>query len=240
MTASQAAEVEAQATSQAVPPSVVSEAPRSTWGGEAELGLIVTRGNTDTDSLNMKLRVENKRPKWRHKLQLKALESSDRDVTTAKSYEALWRTEYLLDDNDYLFGSARYEDDRFSGYDYRATEVIGYGHQFLKRKDMQLKGEFGVGSRQTKNIDGPRNDETIARVGLDYTWQFTDTSSFKENVFVEHGEENTFTESITELTVRINSQLAMKLGVTVKNNSDPPVGAVNTDTKTAVTLVYDF
>ncbi len=213
---------------------------KSTWKGAAELGLLMTRGNTETDSLNLKVRLENSREKWHHKLEVKVLQASEHNTTTAESYEALGRSEYLLDDNDYLFGSLRYEDDRFSGYDQRTTEVFGYGHQFLKRDDMTLKGEFGLGARQTENTDGTEQDEGIIRVGLNYNWQITRTSSFMENFFVEHGEENTATESVTELTVRINEKLAMKLGITVKNNSDPPVGIRNTDTKTAVTLVYDF
>jgi putative salt-induced outer membrane protein len=213
---------------------------KSQWNGAAELGFLMTRGNTQTESLNLAARLENTRLKWHHKVEFKALQASEQSATTAESYEATGRTEYLLDDNDYLFGSLRYQDDRFSGYDRRTTEVLGYGHQYLKRPDMKLKGEFGVGARQTDNTDNTRSDEGILRVGLNYSWEITKTSSFKEDIFVEHGEENTATESVTELTVKINSKLAMKLGVTVKDNSNPPVGIKNTDTKTAVTLVYDF
>ncbi|MGD8575965.1 MAG: DUF481 domain-containing protein [Thiohalophilus sp.] len=216
------------------------EAPVVKWDASAELGFIMNRGNTDTDSLNAKLRVENSRPKWRHKAEVKVLQASDQGTKTADSYELTGRSEYLLDDNDYLFGSLRYEDDRFAGYDRRTTEVVGYGHQYLKRPDMHLKGEFGAGGRQTENTDGSSESEGIVRVGLDYKWDITKTSSFNEVVFVEYGDSNTYTESVTEMTVKINASLAMKVGVTVKHNSDPPVDIKNTDTRTAVTLVYDF
>lgn len=212
----------------------------SQWNGSAELGFLMTRGNTQTDSLNLAAKLENTRRKWHHIVEFKALQASEQNVSTAESYEATGRTEYLLDDNDYIFGSLRYQDDRFSGYDRRTTEVGGYGHQFLKRPDMKLKGEFGAGARQTKNTDNTREDEGILRVGLNYNWEITKTSSFNQDIFVEHGNVNTATESVTALTVKINSKLAMKLGVTVKDNSHPPVGFKNTDTKTAVTLVYDF
>lgn len=212
----------------------------SQWNGAAELGFLMTRGNTQTDSLNLAARLENTRVKWHHKVEFKALQASEQNVTTAESYEVTGRTEYLLNDNNYLFGSLRYQDDRFSGYDRRTTEVLGYGHQFLKRPDMKLKGEFGAGARQTDNTDNTRDNEGILRVGLNYNWEITKTSSFNQDIFVEHGEVNTATESVTALTVKINSKLAMKLGITVKDNSNPPVGIKNTDTKTAVTLVYDF
>jgi len=213
---------------------------KSQWNGSAELGFLMTRGNTQTDSLNLAAGLENTRLKWHHKVEFKALQASEQNVSTAESYEATGRTEYLLDDNDYIFGSLRYQDDRFAGYDRRTTEVLGYGHQFLKRPDMKLKGEFGAGARQTKNTDNTRDDEGILRVGLNYTWEITKTSSFNEDIFIERGVVNTATESVTALTVKINSKLAMKLGITVKDNSNPPAGFKNTDTKTAVTLVYDF
>lgn len=219
---------------------VKEEPPAVKWDAAAELGFFMNRGNTDTDSLNAKFRVENSRLKWRHRAEVKVLQASDKDVTTAESYELTGRSEYLLDDNDYLFGSLRYEDDRFAGYDRRTTEVVGYGHQYLKRSDMHLKGEFGAGGRQTENTDGSSESEGIVRVGLDYKWNITKTSSFNEVVFVEYGDSNTYTESVTEMTVKVNASLAMKLGVTVKHNSDPPIGIKNTDTRTAVTLVYDF
>jgi len=62
----------------------------------------------------------------------------------------------------------------------------------------------------------------------------------KEELSVEGGSDNTYTESITELKLRINAALAMEVTFSVKDNSDVPAGIKNTDTATAVTLVYDF
>ncbi|MDR9436743.1 MAG: DUF481 domain-containing protein [Thiohalophilus sp.] len=216
------------------------EASASQWDGAAELGFIMNRGNTDSDSLNAQLRVENSHRKWRHRGEAKVLRISEEDTTTAESYEVSGRSEYLLDDNDYLFGTLRYESDEFAGYDQRTTEVLGYGHQFLKKENMHLKGEFGAGGRQTEFVDGTDDNESIVRVGLDYKWQISKTSSFSEVVFVEHGSNNTYTESVTALTAKINNSLAMKVSYTIKNNSDPQAGFETTDTRTAVTLVYDF
>ncbi|MFO8024602.1 YdiY family protein [Thiohalophilus sp.] len=212
----------------------------SQWDGAVELGFIMNRGNTDSDSLNARLRVENSRHKWRHRAEAKVLRISEEDTTTAESYEVSGRSEYLLDENDYLFGTLRYESDEFAGYDRRTTEVFGYGHQFLKREDMHLKGEFGAGGRQTEFVDGSDDSESIGRVGLDYKWQISKTSSFSEVVYVEHGSNNTYTESVTALTAKINNRLAMKVSYTIKNNSDPQPGFETTDTRTAITLVYDF
>lgn len=49
-----------------------TDSPQSKWQASAELGLIMNRGNTDTDSLNTRLSVENTRNKWRHKAEARA------------------------------------------------------------------------------------------------------------------------------------------------------------------------
>lgn len=212
----------------------------SQWEASAELGFIMNRGNTRTDSLNAQLGVEHSRDQWRHRAEAKAQRATEQDTTTAESYELSGRSDYLLDANDYLFGSLRYTSDEFAGYDRRTTEVLGYGHQFLKRDDMTLKGEFGVGARQTEFVNGTNESEGIVRTGLDYQWKITKTSSFSEVLYVEHGSNNTYTESVTALTAKVNNSLAMKVSYTIKNNSDPQPGFKSTDTRTAVTLVYDF
>ena len=213
---------------------------KSSWNGEAEIGFIMTRGNTETDTLNAKLQLENVHEKWLHKIGVKTLQSSDRTETTAESYEGLFRSEYKLSDDDFLFGSFRYEDDRFAGYDQRTTEVVGYGYRVLNTDKVKLSLEAGVGARQTEATDDTSDDEGILRAGIDYSWNISKTSSLSEDLFVEHGKDNTFTESVTEFKVRINSKLAMKLSLTVKNDSAVIAGTKNTDSKTAVTLVYDF
>lgn len=235
-----AAEEDEQSGAEQSPPAEEATPAADKWDGAAELGFIMNRGNTESETLNAQLRVENTRPRWLHRVELKVLQVSEQQTTTAESYQLSGRSEYSLDENDYLFGSLRYEDDRFAGYDRRTTEVVGYGHQFLKREDMTLKGEFGVGARQTKNTDGSSDSEGIVRVGLDYQWAITETSSFSETVYVEHGDHNTYTESVTAMTAKINNSLAMKVSYTVKDNSDPQPGFKNTDTRTAITLVYDF
>ena len=45
---------------------------------------------------------------------------------------------------------------------------------------------------------------------------------------------------MTALTAKVNTSLALKVSLTIKNNSEVPVGTEKTDTETAVTLVYSF
>ena len=175
------------------------------WGGEAELGYVQTSGNTKTTSVNARIHLEKTNSVWLHEIELTALRSSDRGQTTADSISALYRAEYNLTEIDFLFGSARVEDNRFAGFNRRYTEVLGYGRTVVKTEAHVLRLEAGLGARQTENIDGSEVNESVVRVALDYQWQITETSSFKQNISIEDGSENTLVESVTELKLKINT-----------------------------------
>ncbi len=212
----------------------------SDWKGAGEFGYVATSGNTDTQSLTAKLGLINERAKWRHTLGLEALNNSDADTTTAERYGANWQSDYKISKRDYLFGRLSYETDKFSGYDYRTSETLGYGRRVLDITNMTLDLEAGAGARQSKLETGGSENEPIIRLGGKYAWQISPNAKFTENLWTEIGEDATITKSVTALQADIVGNLAMKLSFTVVNTSEVPAGVEKTDTETAVALVYGF
>lgn len=210
------------------------------FGGEAELGVVTTSGNTDTRSVNAKARVRYLTESWRHEGRLEGLRTSDGGTITSERYVASGKSDYRFTPDDYLFVTVRYEDDRFSGYDYQFSETVGYGRRVLKTTSVELDLEIGAGGRHSREVGQEREDEAIVRGAARLGWAISPTSRFTEEVLVESGKSNTYTESLSALSVRINSQFALKLSLTVKHNSDVPAGVEKTDSMSAVTLVYDF
>ena len=211
------------------------------WSGSAELGGTVTTGNSETESLNGKAAAQYERGRWRHIGKAEALYSSDAGVDTAERYVASYQANRKMSRRSYVFGAVRGEIDEFSGYDYRVSESVGYGRRFWEAGD---KGYFdleaGPGLRQSKPEDGVREDHGIVRVAAAYRNKWTPNTEFSEDLIVEAGTDNTFTESVTGYKVRINSSLAMKLSYTIKHNTDVPTDQEKTDTISAINLVYDF
>lgn len=222
-------------------PEAAEPEPAGTWSGSGELGATMTTGNSETRSFNGKLEVQYEEGRWRHGSKLEALKSSDDGADTAERYVAAYKADYKKTERTYIFGSLRGEVDKFSGYDYRLSESVGYGRRFWEVQD---KGYFdleaGPGARQSRLEDGTHQRDTILRVAAKYRNKWTETTEFSEDLIVEAGEDNTFTESVTGFKLKINSHLAMKLSVTVKHNSDVPPDKENTDTISAITLVFDF
>lgn len=212
----------------------------SDWQGTGEFGYLATSGNTDTQSLSAKLGLTNERVAWRHTLGLEATNDQDNDTTTAERYAARWQSDYKFSEFGYLFGRLSYETDKFSGYDYRTSETLGYGHRVLSTDNMKLDLEAGAGARQSKLESGGTENEPIVRLAGRYAWQISPTSKFTQDLSSDIGDDATISTSVTALQTDIVGNLAMKLSFTAEHTSEVPPGVDKTDTETMASLVYKF
>ncbi len=219
---------------------VVVAPAHATWKGEVEFGLVATRGNSDTESFNLRFLAVYDRPRWRQTLRLDAVRASKEDDTTAERYVFEADTNYKLTEVAYLFGNLRYDKDRFSGFDFQRSTTGGYGRRWRPTDQLLLELQGGAGVRQSRIEGGKRENEDIVRGAFLLNWSLSENAEFQQRLTVEGGEDNTLTESVTSLKTKIVRRLAMKLNLTVKRNSEVPANRKNTDTFTSVNLVYDF
>ncbi len=210
------------------------------WHGEGEFGLAITSGNSDTETLNGSLKLVNKQELWRHTLDAKALSVSDNESTTAERYTFGYKADRTLSEHDYLFGAFRYDDDRFSGFDFQSTLTAGYGRRVFERSRSKLEVELGLGYRFAETNVGENEDGVTARLYGDYHYEVSENALFTQSLLVEPSSENTFTESITAFKVGFAEKLALKLSFTVRNNSSTPADTVSTDRITSAAVVYSF
>ena len=233
-----AASITATAVAETAAPDAAISAP--TWKGNVEIGFVMTDGNTETETLNAKAKAETEREKWRHTVNLEALNSSDQNVSTAERYLLSGQSSFKIGPKNFFYVLVSYEDDRFSGYDYRVSESVGYGRRVIGEPGMTLDLEVGPGARQSKPDSGKTEDEMLVRGAAKLAWQVSDTSKFTEDFSTEVGEDVTVTKSVTGLSAKVNGSLSTKLTYTIKNTSDVPPGIEKTDSEMAVTLVFDL
>ena len=215
--------------------------PASAWKGDAELGVLNTNGNTKTRNITAKAKIVNDRDSWRHTVNAEALNSSEESGTTAERYYLSGKSDYKLTEKSYAFGLLTYENDRFSGYDYRTTETLGYGRNVIKRDTLTLDLEAGLGARQSKiSTTGENQNEGLIHLAGSLGWKVSDTSTFSEDLSSDIGEKSTVSKSVTALKTQIAGNLASKISFTAKHTSKVPAGVTKLDTETAVTLVYGF
>jgi putative salt-induced outer membrane protein len=210
------------------------------WDGKATLGYLATSGNTENSNLNTAIEVGYTVNSWTHRATAKAINATENAVTTAEAYDVGWKSEWNINEHDYLFGRLSWRKDRFSGYDQQLSETIGYGRRLIDRGAHRLNAEIGAGARQSDLSDGTSEEETVARAGLDYRWQISDNAEFRQDFVVESGSQNTYLESVTALSAKVVGNVALVASYTIKNNSEVPAATENTDTYTALSLEYTF
>lgn len=222
------------------------------WKGRGEAGLVIASGNTDTETANVKFELAREAGNWKNTFGLSGLYASDEEAATAQRWQAFTQQDYNFSPKTFWFGAARFEDDRFSGFEYQATLSTGLGRKFVDTDRTKFIGTAGVGYKffETRDAfdedtgvllqEGTRDDEIVFRGTLDFEHQFTETTAVIDKFIVEAGADNTFYQNDLSLEVKMTDLLAMSVGYSVRHNTDPPIGFEKTDTLTTVNLVYEI
>jgi len=208
------------------------------WEAAAELGFVKTSGNSETETLNAKFDASIAYTDWKHSLHLETLNSSSNDVRSAEKYLVEGQSDYFINDRAYALAVATWEKDKFDGFDYQATIALGAGYKVIKDTDMELSFELAPGYRVSEFESGHNEEDTIIRAVENFRWDISETSTFDQMLSTEAGESNTVTRFGVALTSQVAGDLSMKVGYTIKHNSDVTAGTDKTDRETSVTLVY--
>ncbi|MCM0613071.1 DUF481 domain-containing protein [Marinobacter sediminum] len=218
------------------------------WKGEAELGVLVTSGNTEETIANGRLGLTHEVERWRNTGDLRSKYSKTDSETTAEQYRAAVETDYKFDERQYWFLRGAYEDDRFSGYDFESSVTTGYGNRLWQsgeRSFLDLSAGLGYRYNRLDTVNAEGDDaekEAIARFAGQFEYALSDNALFRQKLSTEIGldDNNSISESETALQASVVGNLSMKAAFRVKHASDAPAGFENTDTETSLSLLYGF
>lgn len=229
-------------------------AAQADWSGQGEAGFVMARGNADTDTGNLKLSVAMKGRHWNHAANAGALYGMNNQITSSDRWDVRWQSDYRLDGKPFVFGAARYEQDRFNGFQFQATLTLGAGYQFVDTDRVKLSTSLGAGYRRLlpqqlvrdplgnviDRIEGEETSDTVANASLNYQHQITSNTTIINKLVVESGQDNTFAQNDFSLQVAMTQKIALGLGYGVRHNTKPPLTLGKTDQLTTANLVYRF
>ena len=215
--------------------------------GDVQFGYLMSSGNTDSTTLNGKFNILYNLDEWLHKFSLEAYSTSDSDITTGERYKAAYQLDRKLDESRYLFGSASYEEDRFSGYENISTIAAGYGHEFYNVDKTTLDAEIGIGYRNSRLVpesvvigESAEINEALIRLAVDYHWHLGENRSVTSKLKIDAGEESVISYFDVSFITMIAGDLSFKASFEARHNSDVPVDTENLDTITSINLLYAF
>jgi putative salt-induced outer membrane protein len=225
---------------------------RADWTGKGEAGLVLANGNTESRNANAKLELATKTDSWKHAVGLAGVYAQADELTTGQRWEVYEQSDYNFTPRSFWFGAGRYEDDRFSGFEYQATLSTGIGNHLIDNERTKLTGTVGVGYKVFETRDtydetgtilleeGQSDNEAVFRGTVDYSHDLTETTQLIDKFLVESGANNTFVQNDIGIQVKITDVLALAAAYSVRHNTDPPLGFGKTDTLTTLNLVYEI
>ena len=211
------------------------------WKGQGELGLVLARGNTNTETVNAKADLTTEVDPWKHTVGFSALRSTNEDELTGDRYELHGQSDYKLSAQSYAFGSLRYENDHFSSFTYQAVAAAGYGYKFFDTEVTKLSADVGAGYRKSKVREtGETLNNVIFRGGLNYAHKLTSNTDIYDKALVESGKDNTFAQNELGIKVAMNASLALSLAHQLRYNSDVIAPKKHIDQLLTANLVFSF
>jgi putative salt-induced outer membrane protein len=223
------------------------------WNSTSQAGFVMARGNTETETANAKFEIGYEVEQWKHNFDSSLLYGRSSEITTGERWDARWQTNHKVSDRFYWFGSLRYEDDRYSGFDYQGTASAGLGRAFIESDSTKLSGQLGVGARRLRpeelirnellevidRIPGEIQDDIVGNATIKFEHAFNESTKILNALIAETGTANTLTQNELAIQVQMSRVFALSVGLKVRHNSDPPPELDTTDTLTTLNLVYE-
>lgn len=220
------------------------------WSGEGQIGAFQSSGNTDSVGVSAALKLQREGIDWTHKLRASADYQRTNGVTSREQFLVAYEPRYQLSERMFVYGLGQWERDRFQGYSARYAFSGGLGYKVIDSDNLDLSIKAGPAYRRTEFVNGTSTSNIAALFGADFDWQLADTIKLTNDTSATTeggGEALAFVDSdnislsvITGIEAKLNSALSARLSYAIEYDSNPPAGAVKTDTLTRFTLVYGF
>lgn len=220
------------------------------WSGKGEFGGFRATGNSSSTGFSAGFAVNRQGIDWRHQLTGRVDYQRANGLTTREQFLLRYEPNVSLSDRFYVYALGQFERDRFQGFSARYAISGGMGYQAIKADAVQLSVKAGPAYRVTEFVDGREESRIAGLIGVDFDWSITDRLKLTQdtNAVAETGgsavaiidSRNTTIDFATGLNAKISSKLSARLSYAIEYDSNPPPRALQTDTLSRMTLIYDF
>ena len=220
-------------------------AAHAEWKNESQAGIVITGGNSRTQSLNLKSESQYSFTKNTFRFDANYLQAKQSGVKSAESWMLGLRYERAFRETLSGFLAQSVEGDRFAGILQRYNTDVGAKQYLYKRpKDFEWFLEGGYRFTSEHSSDGIKQNfqkgrlyteaekfwasATSTKLWLEYIPNFT-----RSQAWLFNGE--------VSASSALNSIFSVKTAYLVKYNNEPPVAsAMKTDTAFTTSLVAKF
>ncbi|GEA10652.1 DUF481 domain-containing protein [Alteromonas sp. KUL49] len=216
---------------------------------DGELGILLSSGNTSANSIKAGINAHHDTENWSNRytaelLYKQSVVSEGNKQTTAHRFFGTGQFDYKLGRKDRrLFVYGDYENDRFNGYDHRASLAVGWSQRLWRDNMSAFRYSVGPGYSFVKPLESNNvniGDSVIVRASAEYEYKWESGARLRQFLSTEAGEFNTKSRSETSVSANVFGEMAMKFSVVLNHDSDTPEDVASLNTETSVALVYQF
>jgi len=209
----------------------------------ANVGMSLTSGNTDTENLRLDGQVVTRTPRNRYTLAGQYNEEEAENVLVTQNWSGLVKYDHFVSERWFLFNSATFESDEFADLDLRAALAAGMGYQFFETDERSLSIELGP-SYVDENFDvAPDDSYAAARWSMNYEQRLLDNVTFFHFNEGLQGLENTDDLTIrsrTGVRLSISERIIARIQTAIDWDNSPPADTDSTDFEHSLSVGYRF
>jgi len=211
------------------------------WTGKVQTSAVFSSGNSENSAVGVLIDAARKSGNFTHNVNGYFDLGESGGITNQKRWGAAYQLDYNFSDRTYAYGRFSYDEDEFSGFDYRLFAGAGLGHFLAQSEKLTWKIEGGPGFRYSP-IDLTREiDQDIAFYAASETdWLLREGVLFEQDFSVTWTSPTTTFVSITSLTTEVFNNFSTGLSFEYRHETDPPLGRENTDTIARASVIYGF
>lgn len=212
------------------------------WKSSVTLGAALTRGNSDTVTINGSAQTDKKWDSNELAFGANAVYGEEQGKVTASSLSGTAQYNRLLHGRFYGFFHVGAMHDDIAEVAYRVTLSPGAGYYFIKNNRISLSGEIGPGYA-FERVGGISRSYATMRAGEKFTWQINKRARFWQAVdFTPKADEwsDYVINAEVGLQTEITTHIAMTFSALDSYRAKPAIGAKKNDLKLTAGVTYKF
>ena len=234
------------------------------WHSTAEFGLVVTSGNSESQTISFKDETKRVWDKSSMTFKLGAIKAETTTTSrsaagipavvteiesTDVSAEAYWfsgRYDRKIHEKLFWFTGAGWDQNRPAGVDSRVTAFGGVGNIWRDDDKVKFRTDYALSYTDQEDVV-PTASSVDSYAGLRASWaykhQFTETTEYINDFVVDLGlddSDNWRANMLNAVAVSINSKLALKFSLATLYNNKPPVELLVNPTPGGVNVEFEL
>ncbi|MGF1544761.1 MAG: YdiY family protein [Parvularculaceae bacterium] len=211
------------------------------WDGDVAFSAVSATGNSENAALGFNFEGQREGGGLKHTVNAFADFGVASDELNQKRWGASYQGDVEFSPRGYAFGRVEYEEDEFSGFDYRLFFGAGAGYKILKNDAVQWQVDAGPGYRISPIDDTREVDRNVAVRGASaFDWTIRKGVRFDHDARVIWTDPTTTFQSTLGITTELVGGLTTGASFLYRFETNPPAGNERVDTIVRANIGYAF